>query len=401
MGFLSNFFNRGFRFFGRTQDGVTNFNLDLSGEAKIMFALHNPAFLKICALQCEMFSIGKFYVYRDGKEVKEHPFLDFLENPNYLQSKQQFLWDYMFWQMIGVSYVMHESDIYDRSKKPVIQLLKPFKIEYPIDFEYKLNQPIFSEKTYREILDTDIMYWGDQGDYKLVKYGRLDVISDLGSPMSKTCFEGRIDALIKPLFNNEAAMDALNINTRYSGKYIVTSTQNSDSSLPLTHEEQESIETKLDRSRRLHAVRAPIDIKRFVENAGNQKLPEAWLHTYFQIGTMYGIPRDVMEAYESGTYENQEKARGAHVSYTLQPKGDALASKLTARYLRGSKDKLVMSWDDQPFMQFLEKDRADTLHKKAETVRILQECGVTDESINAHVDLTLSYGRPQRTTQEN
>ena len=397
MGFLSNFFNRGFRLFGRHQDGVTNFNLDLSGEAKIGLALRNPAFLKVCALQCEMFSVGKFYVYNQGKEVKDHAFLEFLETPNHFQTKQQFLWDYMFWQMIGVSYIMHESDIYQRAKKPTLQLLKPHRIEYPIDFENKINRPIFSDKTYKEIIDTDILYWLEDGEYLKIKYGSLDVISDLGTPLSKTCFDGRIDALIKPLFNNEAAMDALNINTRYSGKFLVTSTQNSDSSLPLSHEEKESIETKLDHSRKLHAVRAPIDIKRFVENAGNQKLPEAWLHTYFQIGTMYGIPRDVLEAFESGTYENQEKARGAHVSYTLQPKGDTLAGKLSTRYLKGTKDKLVMSWDDQPFMQFLEKDRADTLHRKAETVRILQECGVTDDSINEHIDLNLKYGRPQKT----
>lgn len=299
--------------------------------------------------------------------------------------------------MIGVSYIMHESGIYQRAKKPTLQLLKPHRIEYPLDFENKINRPIFSDKTYKEILDTEILYWLEDGEYLKIKYGSLDVVSDLGTPLSKTCFDGRIDALIKPLFNNEAAMDALNINTRYSGKFLVTSTQNSDSSLPLSHEEKESIEVKLDRSRKLHAVRAPIDIKRFVENAGNQKLPEAWLHTYFQIGTMYGIPRDVLEAFESGTYENQEKARGAHVSYTLQPKGDTLASKLTTRYLNGTKDKLVMSWDDQPFMQFLEKDRADTLHRKAETVRILQECGVTDASINEHIDLNLQYGRPQKT----
>ena len=43
------------------------------------------------------------------------------------------------------------------------------------------------------------------------------------------------------------------------------------------------------------------------------------------IGSMYNIPKEVLDAYlQKSTFENQEKARGAHVEQALQPKGSDL-----------------------------------------------------------------------------
>ena len=74
----------------------------------------------------------------------------------------------------------------------------------------------------------------------------------------------------------------------------------------------------------VHAVSKMLEIRRFVEDMASLELDKKYLNAYYLIGKMYGIPRDVLEAYESSTFENQEKARGAHVSYALQPRGNAL-----------------------------------------------------------------------------
>ena len=60
--------------------------------------LSNPAVLKVFALQCNLFSMGKVTV--ENKKTKEpiedDPFLNVLSEPNPFGNESQFLWDFMF-----------------------------------------------------------------------------------------------------------------------------------------------------------------------------------------------------------------------------------------------------------------------------------------------------------------
>jgi hypothetical protein len=384
-------FNKNYRLFNQSIDGKTSYNLPGTMLAKMELALRNPAFLKVAAMQCDMFSLGDFYVYKDGKEVKEHPLLDLLQAPNPFQTKQQFLWEYMFWHMLGVSYLYSDTDNLERLLPNKLYFLKPFGVEYPLNFESKADHLILSSASENSYLKTKIKYRYANGEHVDLALSMIDIFPDLGTPVSRTAFPSRVDALLKPINNNEAAMDALNINTRYSGKFIVTGKTADVNSMPMSDAEKADVETKVDQADRLLAVKSPVDIKRFVENAGNQKLDDVWLHTYFQIGTMYNIPKDVLEAFNSGTFENQEKARGAHVAYTLQPKGDLLTTKLQNRFLKDTKERLYISWEEQPFMQVFAKQRAEAKGEIAKAILDLQKAGVSPEDINAFLDVNFTY----------
>ena len=84
-----------------------------------------------------------------------------------------------------------------------------------------------------------------------------------------------------------------------------------------------------------------VDIKRFVDDLRVLELDKSFLADYYVIGTVYGIPRDVLEAYQSSTFENQEKARAGHVSYTLEPAGEALGAMLEKRWGYDVKGKKI------------------------------------------------------------
>jgi hypothetical protein len=375
--------------------------------AKLKAIFSNPALLKVFCLQCDLFSLGKIYVYQDGQDLADpnDPALKLLKNPNPMQTGKQILWDYMFWNMVGTSNVYLDSELVDKSNNK-IYLLENQKMEYPLWMQQNSDKMIFSKGKEEEMRDQKIIYRYNDGSTIPIPLRKIMVFTDLTNGVGNWFKSfSRIDALYKIISNSEVMLDSENINGRFSGKFMVAGTAdpNDVTKIPLGNDEKTDIERKMQDHREVHAVKSMVDIKRFVENMGQLKLNEKYLAAYFLIGNMYGIPRDVLEAYNSSTFENQEKARGAHVSYTLEPKAEELMQALSKRfgYLESGKE-LVMSWDHLPFMQVFEKDRAVTKEINARTFVNLIRNGVPLEEVNEFLDTNFTKADAQQgTTKAN
>jgi len=371
------------------------FNDYTKDSEKINAVFSNPAMLKVISLQCDLFSLAEVYVYKDGKRIEDDPALDRLNSPNPLQSRRQFLWDYMLWTMIGNAnlYIDSKDASNERNR---LYFLENNKIEWPLSLEKAKDKLIFSNAAEDELMNTQITYRYADGNTFKFPLRKLKVITDLSNGLGNW-FKGfsRIDALYKVISNSEASLDAKNINTRYSGKFMVAGKSDIDdvSKNPLGTTEKNDIEAKINGPKEVYAVRSLIDIKRFVEDIGKLKLDEGYLASYFIIGNLYNIPRDVLEAYASSTYENQGKATAKHVSYTLDPKGQDLASSLGSHWGYDKEGKvIVLSWDHLPFNQIFEKDRAVTDQIKAQTFINLRKSGVSLEDANIFLDTNFKEG---------
>jgi len=388
----------------RQLNGTAEYNDYSNDVQKINVIFSNPALLKVIALQCDLFSLGQVYVYKDGKIVENDPFLSMIKKPNMFQNQSQFLWDVMFWNMIGNTYNYCESKFVDDDNN--LYILENNKIEFPLEM-VKLKDKIVLSNTLKENIESmSIKYKYADGTGDNFKWGNIIHMPDLTNG-SGNWFKGasRIDALYKIISNSEASMDALNINIRYSGKFLVAGQADPDNvtQLPMSENEKKDIETKINGKKTVHAVKSMIDIKRFVENIASLKLDETNLNQYFLIGTAFGIPKDVLEVMSSSTYENQEKARGAFVSYCLQPKGN-LFFESHANFFGYSEEgkSIFIDWEHLPFMQVFAKERAETEKVKSETLLNLMKAGVPIEDINAELDTnytTLDYESAQRTNQ--
>lgn len=277
-----------------------------------------------------------------------------------------------------------------------LYLLRPNRIEFPAKYQQDQDKIILSEKAERDFFNRLAKYRYNDGTAFEFK------ITDLMSVYDLAIRTSRVDALLKVIYNSEASLDSLNINVRYAGKFMVAGKTDPDdvTKLPLTETEKTDIEQKMNDQRPVHAVKSMVDIKRFVEQAGAQKLPEIYLQMYFIIGSMYNIPKDVLEAYNSGTYENQEKARGSHVSYSLQPKADLLMEKLLNHFGLTNEFTMYMDWEHLPFMQVFADQRAKTEYQKTQSLTNLLKAGVPIESINEFLDtnFTINETREETTT---
>jgi len=383
-------------------EGATKFNQYASDHHKLTLVLSNPAVLKVFSLQCDLFSMGKVTVMKNEKEIEDDPFLTFIAKPNpFTETQTQFLWDYMFFNMLGTSYTYVHSSIVDR-KDNKMYFLNPGQIKWPDSLEKNRDKFIFSDADVKNINKTTITYKYLDGTKFEFPLDRLVISHDLTNSVGNF-YKGpsRLDALVKVISNNEYTLDAENINLRYSGKFLVGSDKAVGQSIRvgMTDDEKTDIEQKIDTDQKsVWSLQSMVKIQRFVSDMASLQLKDQYLHQYFVIGSMYNIPRDVLEAYNSSTYENQEKARAAHTSYCLEPKGEQFMDSFENHFGYPAQGKnITISWKHLPFMQIFEKDRVDVKKTTIEVLNSLLALGVSIEQANEYLGTEFEIEEPKET----
>ena len=384
---------------GRLVEGKAEFNDLPSDLEKLEAVLNSPAVLKVFSLQCDLFSLGKIKVYKGDKEQLADPALDRFAKPNPFQTRSQFLWSSMFWDMIGNLYITMNSKVVTNSDTR-IYTLEHRKMEFPQSMIDNSDKLIYSNSSLKTYLDQTIIYRYDDGTSTTIKLSDIICISDLTNGLGNW-FKGpsRLDALYKVVANSEKVLDAENINYKFSEKFLVAGQQNKQdvSKLPMSPDEKKDIESKLMGQRPVHAIKSMIEIQRFVSDLKALDLPQQYLAQFFLIGAMYNIPRDVLELYASSKYENQEKARAGHVSYTLEPKGADMMEKFAQVWgYPALGKKIVIDWSHLSFMQVFEREKTETQLKKTVALTNLAKLAVPIEEANAFLGTKFtSYEQPK------
>lgn len=385
---------------------ATQFNTFGKDREKLAMVLSNPAVLKVFAIQCDLFSMGRVCVKdEDGEEIPDDPFLTLLNAPNpFTKTETQFLWDFMFWNMLGTSYCYVDSAVPDK-KGNRMYFLDPSRIEWPLELERKKDKMVFSDAEIKAILDITITYRYQDGTTFKFPFSRLVIAHDLTNSIGNF-FKGpsRLDALVKIISNSEHVLDSENINIRYTSKFMVGADQavGTTTRKGMGDDEKKDIIEKIDHNQKnVYPVNAKINIQRFVEDLAKLQLPQEYLHQYFLIGNMYNIPRDVLEAYASATYENQEKARAGHVSYTLEPKGNQFMDAFEVHLgYREQKKNIVISWAHLPFVQVFAKDKVETQKATIEVLNSLLTMGVPLDQANKYLGTEFTIEEPEPTQED-
>lgn len=395
-----------YNFGGEIIHASTQFNTFARDKEKLAMILSSPAVLKVFALQCDLFSMGKVKVENDkGEELPDDPFLQLLRYPNpFTLTEAQFLWDFMFWNMLGTSFCYVDSEVVDK-KNNRMYFLDPAKIEWPQELEAKRDKMIFSEAEEKAILKTMITYRYSDGTTFKFPFDRLVISHDLTNSIGNF-FKGpsRLDALYKIISNAEHTLDSANINIRYTSKFLVGADQTAGATTRrgMGEDEKNDIIDKIDsKEKNVYPVNAKIDIQRFVENLASLQLDKEYLQQYFLIGNMFNIPRDVLEAYNSATYENQEKARAAHVNYTLEPKGNQFMDCFEVHFgYREAGKNIKISWDHLPFVQVFAQDRINTKKTTIEVLNSLLQMGVSLDDANKYLGTEFEIEEPDEVVEE-
>lgn len=379
---------------------ILNAKTNYTTEYQLNAVLQSPAVLKVFALQCDLFSMGKVTVEtKEGEPIDDDPFLNLIRNPNpFTGTESQFLWDFMFFNMIGTSYCYVNSRVVD-DRLNKMYFLEPHKIRWPESFRQSKDKLIFSEADLKALKKTEITYRYDDGSTIQFPFDRLVISHDLTNSVGNFyAGPSRLDALYKIISNSEHVLDSQNINIRYTSKFLVGADNRPGSIPAMGQEEKDDIIDNIDHNvKNVYPLRSKPAISRFVSDLGALQLPEEYKHQYFLIGSMYGIPADVLEAYaNSSTYENQEKARAAHVYYCLEPKGNQWMDSYETHFKYKEQGKNIkITWKDSPFMQVFAKERAETKKVEVEVLNSLLTAGVKIEQINKYLGTEFEIEEPE------
>lgn len=374
-----------------------NIAVKLKTEKKRLNAvLNNPAALKVFKLQCDMFSLAEITaVSKSGKLRENDPLHKHLKRPNVYQTQRQFLWDYMFWTMLGTSYLYTSSKVLNDNTSQYF--LDPTRFVWTEELLNKMDKNIISKQSYNDNLKLTIDYYNLDGTWSKYQLKDIKPFFDLSNGVGNW-FRGNsaVDALYKVITNSEKGLDAKAVNLDFSAKYFASGTHKEDDiyGSPMGDTEKNSIEKSFSKNKPVHATKSNVTLQRFVDDIAALKLDEGYFADYFIIGGMYGIPRDVLEANLTGsTYENQEKARASYVDYCLRPKGEDLMNGLEQIFGYDERNiDLHISWNHLGFMQVVERDRASLKMSKLNNLNMAKEMGVlTDEEVMMRAKEIMEY----------
>jgi hypothetical protein len=346
--------------------------------------LNNPAALKVFKLQCDLFSLAEVSAISKGsnKIRVNDPLHNHLKRPNLYQTQRQFLWDYMFWTMLGTSYLYTSSKVLNNNTNQYF--LNPTRFVWTEEIINALDKNIISKQSYNDNMKMTIQYYNLDGTWSKYQLKDITTFFDLSNGVGNW-FRGNsaIDALYKVISNSEKGLDAKGVNLDFSAKYFASGTHKEDDiyGTPMGNTEKESIEKSFMKNKPVHATKSNVTLQRFVDDIAALKLDEGYFADYFIIGGMYGIPRDVLEANLTGsTYENQEKARASFVDYCLRPKGEDLMNGLERIFGYDERNiDLHISWNHLSFMQVVERDRASLKMSQLANLRQAQEMMILNE----------------------
>lgn len=355
----------------------------LTDKDRLAIILSNPAVLKVFSLQCELFSLGRINAVKNNKDVQNDKLVNLLNYPNPFQSQRKFLWDYMFWNMMGTAYLYSNSSVISDDTK--LYFLDPSRFNWTDELVKKIDKVVLSKKSFSEIESLTVNYNNMDGTVTKYKLSEIKPLFDLSGGVGNW-FKGnsRIDALWKIICNSEVAMDAKYTNLDFSRKFIVHGTQESGDvyNTPMGDEEVKQARQSIKGKENVQIVKSKVDIKAYVDSIVNKNFDQSYWSDFFMIGSMYNIPKEVLDAYlQSSTFENQEKARGAHVEQALQPKGSDLMDTIERMFGYDNVGiDLKINWDHLSFMQVFKKTKNENIKAEIDNILLAFNNGAIDDN---------------------
>lgn len=372
-------------------NGSANYKT-ITDDLKIRYMLTNPALAKVVFLNCDVFSLLEI-TRKDNK--KNDPLIKALSNPNHFQTQRQFFWTYRFFLMFGNAFLKPSNKRID-SEWQQLYWLNPSQIKWDDKVLNKLDKMITSKQSYNDILNASVKYRYKDGKDLSIQLKELIAFQDLTNGIGNW-FEGgsRIDSLWKVIGNTESVLDAKSINLEFARKFLVSGNydpaKNLNSLSTMQNVEKEDIKAKLRSNEPVHPIKSQVDIKRFVDDIAKLKLDESYNEDLSKIGSMFGVPSEVLEALKIGaTYENQEKAIGRHVSYSETPKAKDLLEGL-CKFFELDADDYEASFNNNSFMQVFEKEKAVVNMTKARTLETLVKNGANPNDAAKMLGIDLNF----------
>lgn len=350
----------------------------------LFIAQNHPILTPALLFVSHLFSQAQFYMenVKTGQRVYKHPVLDLLGNPNYYQTRMDFLESLMFMKIAnGVSVVYKRTVIGLPDDPTAIYLLDYNKIKFPDDFKTSLSAANQGNK-----IGTTIVTYDEGGENLKIKLDDLFFFYDMPSGFNnKQLFscKSRLDGLRQTLVNTCDSLTAKNIILKTNGKEMITGAKDG---FPMDDDEKIEAQKLLNnryglspnRSRSL-ITKASLTWKSLHIAVRDLGLDESVKVDGNIIYTALHIPKDILslEAKKT-TYNNFKESMVSYIQNEIQAHLDAFCLVVNT-FGEDKVWKLKGDYDHLPVMQFIMLERYDVVKKQGEALKLLLDAGVPEE----------------------
>ena len=364
----------------------------LNGKDKLDLSINNPVVAACIQIRANLLSKVEFYQEgADGERLTDTDWIKLINNPNALQSKQDFLNQYEWYRLAygwtyqrpyGATGVQLPSAIFN---------LKPSYIDFPREM---LSPIVFTQEEIDAFFEQKFAYTVPDQDTKNIEFKDVMMYFDIANGLkddktSSVTSPSRLEAVIKSVSNIELALDAENTIIQTNGRELFSQSNkggNLGVQLPMDSADRADIESKLinkfnvSAGRRSVTTNKPIEWTNISMKLNDLGFVESGANNAMFITQMFEIPNELYKAFTQGdTFENQKEALIGVYEKTIQPVADDLASTWTNHFQL--EQPIKASFDHVPVMQHTEQRKADKLLKIAMAYDKLVGAGLDAASI--------------------
>jgi len=354
------------------RDKVGNWSYWFGGNAFgspkqfLEWAQTNPPLMTTIALRCKLYAQMKISAIniKTGEDIGETPETLLLDNPNYFQSKHDFLFQQMWYMSaVGTCYTYEKRALLSEVPKAIYNLI-PSKTDFKDVF--KLTNFISTQQDINTFERKTVKYeLAGQDHYLLLR----DIIPfyDLASGLNENGWcesPSRIKGITKVLENIEENLRSKNMNLKMTQKYIASNKAGADGQPQIQPADRSDIETKLG-VKNLHVTNANVEVFHLVKDLKNLYLDPMYQQDVLTILLAFDMNRDVLNYSSAGasTHDNQNQGIINVIQNSIQASTDNSMNSFTNSWKTKEKGyKLAASFDHLPVMQGLVTSKVATLN---------------------------------------
>lgn len=395
---MSNYFTRGWDYirnregshwYSQYKKGATTY---LSGKDKLQISLENPVAAACSQIRANLLSKVEWYQEgADGERLTDTEWVNLLNKPNSLQSKQDFLIQYEWYRLAyGWTYQRPYGGVGAKVPAAVFNLT-PKYIEFPNKMQSSI---IFTAEEEKRFFEQRFNYEEPDQDIRNIEFKDVMMFFDIANGLTEgkqsiVTSPSRLDSVIKSVSNIGLGLDAENTIIQTNGRELFsqdTKGGNLGIQQPMDKADREDIDNKLinkynvSAGRRSLVTNKPVDWTNISMKLKDLNFKESGENNAKYITQMYEVPNELYKAFTQGdTFENQKEALIGVYEKTIQPVADDLASTWTNHFELDQPIKA--SFDHLPVMQHTEQKKADKLLKIAMSYEKLVNAGLSAASI--------------------
>ncbi len=394
---MSNIFSRAYSYirygdgshwYGQLQKGQTSF---LGGKDNLETSLNNPVVAACSQIRANLLSKVEWYQEgADGERLKDTEWVNLLNNPNSLQSKQDWLIQYEWYRLAyGWTYQRPYGSV--GMTPTAVFNLNPRYIEFPNKMQSSI---IFTTEDEQRFFEQKFNYDEPDQDTRSIEFKDVMMYFDIANGLSEgkssiVTSPSRLASVIKSVSNIGLGLDAENTIIQTNGRELFSQDTKGGAlniQQAMDKGDRQDIQDKLinkynvSRGNRSVVTNKPVDWTNISMKLNDLGFVESGANNSKYITQMYEVPNELYKAFMRGdTFENQKEALIGMYEKTIQPVADDLASTWTNYFELDQPIKA--SFDHLPVMQHTENIKAEKLLKVAMAYEKLVNAGLSTASI--------------------